>query len=71
MMNISTHSVPVSRRKQPRALLIRTTLYDLIAAINAEVGADEEDLVVALVVQLVRARRLTSLGPFSPASVGH
>jgi hypothetical protein len=71
MMNISTHSVPVSRRKQPRALFIRTTLYDLIAAINAEVSADEEDLVVALVVQLVKAHRLTYLGPFSPASVGH
>jgi hypothetical protein len=71
MMNISTHSVPVSRRKRPRALRIRTTLYDLIAAINAEVGADEEHLVVALMVQLVRARRLTYLGPLSPAPVGH
>jgi hypothetical protein len=71
MINISTHSVPVSKRKRPRALFIRTTLYDLIAAINAEVGADEEDLVVALVVQLVKAHRLTYLGPFSPASIGH
>jgi len=71
MMKISAHFVPVSKRKQRRALLIHTTLYDLIAAINAEVGADEEDLVVALVVQLVKAHRLTYLRPLSTASVGH
>jgi len=33
IINIPAYSVPVSKRKQPGALLIRTTLDDLIAAI--------------------------------------
>jgi hypothetical protein len=62
-MNMPAHSVAVSKRKRPRALLIHTTLYDLMAAVNAEVGADEGDLAIAYVVQLVKACRLTYLGP--------
>jgi hypothetical protein len=34
IINIPGYSVPVSKRKQPRALLMRTTPYDLIAAIE-------------------------------------
>jgi hypothetical protein len=34
IINIPAYSVAVSKRKQPRALLIRTTLDDLIAAIE-------------------------------------
>jgi hypothetical protein len=65
-MNISAHSVLLLKRKWPHSLIIRTTLYELIAAINAEVGADEDDLVVALVVHLLRTHWLTYLGSVIP-----
>jgi hypothetical protein len=65
-MNISAHSVLVLNGKWPRSLIIRTTLYDLIAAINAEVGADEDDLVIALVVHLLKTHWLTYVGTVKP-----
>jgi hypothetical protein len=65
-MNISVRSVPVSRGKWPRSLIIRTTLYDLIAAINGEVGGDEDDLTIAAVAHLLRTHRLTYLGTSKP-----
>jgi hypothetical protein len=68
-MDISAHSALV--RKWPRSLIIRTTLYDLIAAINAEVGADEEDLAIAAVVHLLRTHRLTYLGTAEPRQLGN
>ena len=39
--------------------VIRTTLYDLIKAINAEAKPGEEDLVVPIVVHLLDASRVT------------
>jgi hypothetical protein len=65
-MNISAHSVLLLKRKWPHSLIIRTTLYDLIAAINAEVGADEDDLVIALVVHLLKTHWLTYLSSVTP-----
>jgi hypothetical protein len=59
MMNISAGSARGWRRKRPRSLIIRTTLYDLIAAFNAEVGADEDDLVITGVMHLLNTHRLT------------
>lgn len=41
---------------------IRTTLYDLIEAINTEVGPEEEHLVVATLAHLLGSGRLTFLG---------
>jgi hypothetical protein len=63
-MNSSIHSVSASKSKGawPRPLVIHTTLYDLCTAINAEVGADEDDLAVAVVVHLLATHRLTYLG---------
>ena len=68
-MNISAHSALV--QKWPRSLIIRTTLYDLIAAINAEVGADEDDLAIAAVVHLLKTHRLTYLGTSEPRRLGN
>jgi hypothetical protein len=65
-MNIAAHSVLVSKREWPHSLIIRTTLYDLIAAINAEVGADEDDLVIALVIHLLKTHWLTYMGTVKP-----
>jgi hypothetical protein len=63
-MNSSIRSVSVSKSKGewPRPLVIHTTLYDLCAAINAEVGADEDDLAIAVVVHLLATHRPTYLG---------
>ena len=69
-MNISAHSVLVLKGKWPHSLIIHTTLYDLIAAINAEVGADEDDLVIALVVHLLKTHWLTYVGTVKPRRFG-
>jgi hypothetical protein len=61
MMNISADSAWGLRGKRRHSLIIRTTLYDLIAAVNAQVGADEDDLVIAGVVHLLNTHRLTYL----------
>ena len=67
-MNISAHSAPVSnaRGKWPRPLIIRTTLYDLMTAINAEVGADEGDLAIAAAMHLLATHRLIYKGTWRP-----
>jgi hypothetical protein len=41
---------------------LTTTLYDLMAAIQAEVDPNDDALVVATVVHLLRSGRLTWLG---------
>ena len=41
---------------------IQTTLYDLIETINAEVGHEDERLVVATVVHLLHTGRIKFLG---------
>jgi hypothetical protein len=41
----------------PRSATIQTTLYDLIDAISAEVRPDEEALVTATAVHLLRSRK--------------
>jgi hypothetical protein len=68
IMNSSTHSnrVSNSKGKWSRPGVIHTTLYDLFAAINAEVGADEDDLAIAVVVHLLATHRLTYLGTSKP-----
>jgi hypothetical protein len=63
-MNSSIRSVSASKPKGewPRPLVIHTTLYDLCTAVTAEVGADEDDLAIAVVVHLLATHRLTYLG---------
>lgn len=63
-MNSSIRSVSASKLKGewPRPLVIHTTLYDLCTAVNAEVGADEDDLAIAVVVHVLATHRLTYLG---------
>lgn len=50
----------VMGKDQP--VTITTTLYDLVAAIRASVAPDEEGLVVATVVHLLRSGRSRLLG---------
>jgi hypothetical protein len=70
MMNISAGSAWGWRGKRPRSLIIRTTLYDLIAALNAEVDGDEDDLVIAGVMHLLNTHRLTYSYASRPRRVG-
>ena len=65
-MTISTDSALALEDKCPCSLVIRTTLYDLIVAINAEVGAEEDDLVIACVVHLLKTQRLIYGGASAP-----
>ena len=43
--------------------MIRTTLYDLIEALHAEVQPGEEALIVPTVMHLLRSGRIAFLGP--------
>ncbi len=55
---MSTSTAPL--RNESRSYVnIRTTLYDLIEAINAEVELGEEDLVVSTVMHLLGTSRVT------------
>lgn len=65
-MDVSTHSILVLKGKCPRSLAIHTTLYKLIGAINAAVGAEKDDLVIACVVHLLETQQLTYLGTSAP-----
>jgi hypothetical protein len=62
-MNIPAQSAPVSKGKWPRSPIVRTTLYDLAAANTSEVGADEDELAIAVVGHLLKTHRLTYLRP--------
>jgi hypothetical protein len=55
--------MPKSTRIHPKpATTITTTLYDLVAAINDEVGANEDALVTATVMHLLHSGRVKFLG---------
>ena len=43
-------------------MTIHTTLYDLIAALSAEMGPDEEDVLTATVVHLLNTHRVRCTG---------
>src|SRR2546428_2726491 len=49
-------------KESPQPMAIHTTLYDLIAALSAEVGPDEEDVLTATVVHLLNSHRVTCTG---------
>jgi hypothetical protein len=56
-----------SRKKTNDSLVsmpIHTTLYDLIAAIDAEAGPDADDVVTATVIHLLNTYRVSCLGNF-------
>ena len=49
-------AVPV--RSAPSSLPLQTTLYDLIAALSADVGPDEDDVLTATVIHLLQTHRV-------------
>jgi hypothetical protein len=46
----------------PAPTVIHTTLYNLIVALSAEVGPDDEDVVTATLVHLLQTYRVTGTG---------
>jgi hypothetical protein len=48
--------------KEQESVIITTTLYDLIAAINSEVSPEEDALVIATVMALLNSGRVRFLG---------
>ena len=46
----------------PEPTVIHTTLYNLIVALSAEVGPDDEDVVTATVIHLLKTYRVTGTG---------
>ena len=42
--------------------MITTTLYDLVAALNVDVGEDDDALITATVMHLIHAGRLHFMG---------
>ena len=57
---VATGTMGIQRAETPSCLT--TTLYDLIAALQDIVGPDEDAMVMATVVHLLRAGRLTWCG---------
>ena len=57
---VATGAMGMQRAETPSCLT--TTFYDLIAALQDVVGPDEDALVVATVVHLLRAGQLTWCG---------
>ena len=45
-----------------QAAKIQTTLYDLIATLNAELSLDEDNVVIATIVHLLNTHRVTCTG---------
>ena len=45
-----------------QAAKIQTTLYDLVATLNAELSPDEDNIVIATVVHLLNTHRVTCAG---------
>jgi hypothetical protein len=45
-----------------QAMKIQTTLYDLVATLNAQLSPDEDNVVIATIVHLLNTYRVTCTG---------
>jgi len=61
-MKTTMHDFSGTVRKSPEIMTIHTTLYDLSAALSAEVGPDEEDVLTAAVMHVLNTHRVTFTG---------
>jgi hypothetical protein len=64
MMNTCVQVSPKERSTPPVSLPLHTTLYELIAAVNASARPDEESAITATVVHILNTYRVTCLGDF-------
>jgi hypothetical protein len=65
-MEISGRSRLVLKGKRPHSLMIFTNLYNLITAINTAMDTEQDGLVIACVVHVLKTHRLTYLGTSVP-----
>jgi hypothetical protein len=56
----------ISRATPWRSATIKTSLYELVEALNAAVDTDEEDLVVPLVIHLLQTGRAKFISTTEP-----
>ena len=61
-MEPMVQSLSCLARKSPSPTHIRTTLYDLIAALSEEIGPDEEHVLMATVVHFLNTHRVSYTG---------
>ena len=62
MMHTCVQASVREAKTTPASIPIHTTLYDLIAAIDAEVGPDADDAVTAIVMHVLSTYRVACLG---------
>lgn len=68
-MSVTSPALTTARRAFLPSLPIRTTLYDLAAAINAVVRPDEEQVATAVMVHLLQTHRVICLGELAGVRV--
>jgi len=61
-MKTIMHDFSGTVKESPEIMTIHTTLYDLSAALSAEVGPDEEDVLTAAFMHLLNTHRVTCTG---------
>jgi len=61
-MKTLMYAFPPAGSGSPRSTTIQTSLYDLVEAIAAEIRPDEEALVTATAVHVLRSRRAKFIG---------
>ena len=65
-MDSTRRPVVRTAHTSPSSTTMQTTLYELIAALSAEVGADEADgVLTATVVHFLQTHRVTWTGPLA------
>jgi hypothetical protein len=64
MMNTSTQASRKKTRDTLVSMPLHTTLYDLIAAIDAEAGPEADDVVTATVMHALKTYCVSCLGAF-------
>ena len=57
VMKRKAQTIKLVEKTNPEHTIIKTTLYDLIEAIGAELKADEEDLIVPIVSDLFNSAK--------------
>ncbi len=57
VMRTRAQRMTLVEKTYPEHTIVKTTLYDLIEAISAEVKADEEDFIVAIVSHMFKSAR--------------
>ena len=59
-MSPMTEAAPMIGVTSTEPVRLRTTIYDIVAAINEEVGVDEEHLVLATLMHIFQTHKVTS-----------